>query len=319
MNILLTGGTGLIGRALCQYWQQPLSGSMIQSSPSSSGSRALHQIWVLSRTPQKIANLCGQGVLGVSSLSELDEAHIAIDAVVNLAGAPIADKPWTQARKDEIWTSRVNQTQRLVAWMGKRAEPPQILISGSAIGYYGDCGDQILDEDYSEPPKDFASELCRQWELEALQALPLGVRTVRLRTSPVLSADGGFLSHLLPIYRLGLGGPLGTGQQWMSWIHIQDMVAMIDLFLHNKNTQGAYNICSPNPVRAQEFAKILGQALHRPAFVRAPTWALRFKLGAELAAMVLASQRVMPKRVQEAGFEFQFAKLSDALKNILDR
>lgn len=314
MNILLTGGTGLIGRALCEHW---LAQNKVLKKQKNT--RDQHQLWVLSRTPEKVEKLCGKGVVGLRSVKELDAQDIHIHAVINLAGAPIADKSWSEARKKEITKSRVSFTHQLVGWIASRSKQPHTLISGSAVGYYGDCGDRILDDYISEPQRDFASQMCHQWEVEAFQAILSEVRVVCLRTGLVLSDEGGFLARLLPLFRVGLGGPLGTGKQWMPWIHIQDTVRMIEFFLNTWNTAGSFNVCAPNPVTAKQFASELGKALHRPALVPTPVWALQKRFGDELTAMILSSQRAIPKRAIEAGFRFTFTDLDQALDDLFDR
>ncbi len=184
MNILLTGGTGLIGRALCRRWL-------------ADG----HRLWVWSRSPQRVAQLCGAEVKGVGSLQLLDA--VALDAVVNLAGAPIADRPWTKARKSLLWDSRVRLTEELVEWLGRREQKPALLISGSAVGWYGDGGEHRLTEADQPVTADFASQLCNAWEERASEAAVLGIRVVLIRTGLVLARDGGFLQRLLPAFRLG--------------------------------------------------------------------------------------------------------------------
>ncbi|HCA66110.1 MAG TPA: TIGR01777 family protein, partial [Pseudomonas sp.] len=225
MNILLTGGTGLIGRALCRRWQ-------------ADG----HRLWVWSRSPQRVAQLCGAEVKGVGSLQQLDA--VALDAVVNLAGAPIADRPWTKARKSLLWDSRVRLTEELVEWLGRREQKPALLISGSAVGWYGDGGEHRLTEADQPVTADFASQLCNAWEERASEAAVLGIRVVLIRTGLVLARDGGFLQRLLPPFRLGLGGRLGNGRQWMPWIHIEDQIGLIDFLLRQPAASGPYNACA---------------------------------------------------------------------------
>lgn len=226
MRILITGGTGLIGRALCQHWQ-----------------RQGHELWVWSRSPQQVPALCS-GAHGITRLQVLD-GLAPLDAVINLAGAPIADRRWTTARRDLLWRSRVDLTRTLVDWIGLQATPPRVLISGSAVGWYGDGGEQRLDEDSTPGNTDFGSRLCVAWEQEAERARQWGVRVALLRTAPVLAPRGGMLARLLPPFRLGLGGRLGSGQQWMPWIHLDDQVALIDHLLQHESCSGPYNACAP--------------------------------------------------------------------------
>jgi uncharacterized protein (TIGR01777 family) len=299
MHILLTGGTGLIGRALCRHWL-------------SQG----HRLTVWSRKPEKVAKICGAQARGVSRLEEVGQE--TVDAVINLAGAPIADRPWTHKRKALLWSSRISLTETLLAWLESREQKPELLISGSAVGWYGDGGERELTEDSPPVAEDFASQLCIAWEETAQRAEASGVRVVLVRTGLVLSAEGGFLSRLLLPFKLALGGPIGNGRQWMPWIHINDQIALIDFLLHQKNASGPYNACAPTPVRNREFAKTLGSVLHRPAFVPMPAFALKVGLG-ELSLLLLGGQRATPVRLLEAGFSFQFTDLRAALDDLSSR
>ena len=260
MHILLTGGTGLIGRQLCRHWL-------------SQG----HQLTVWSRTPANVAKICGAQVRAVARLEDLGQEPV--DAIINLAGAPIADRLWTHRRKALLWSSRITLTETLLAWLETREQKPQVLISGSAVGWYGDGGERELTEQSPPVIDDFASQLCIAWEETAQRAEALGIRVILIRTGLVLSAEGGFLSRLLLPFKLGLGGPLGSGRQWMPWIHIKDQIALIDFLLHRKDASGPYNACAPKPVRNREFASTLGAVLHRPAFMPMPALALKVCLG----------------------------------------
>jgi len=299
MRILLTGGTGLIGRQLCRHW-------LTQG----------HQLIVWSRRPEKVASLCGAQVRGVARLEELGAEPI--DAIINLAGAPIADRPWTHRRKALLWSSRITLTETLLAWLENREQKPPLLISGSAVGWYGDGGERELSEGSPPVSEDFASQLCIAWEETAQRAEAMGIRVVLIRTGLVLAAEGGFLSRLLPPFKLALGGPLGTGRQWMPWIHIKDQIALIDFLLHRSDASGPYNACAPKPVRNREFARTLGRVLHRPAIVPMPAFALRIALG-ELSLLLLGGQRAMPTRLLAAGFTFQFTDLRAALDDVSSR
>ncbi|MDP3816408.1 TIGR01777 family oxidoreductase [Pseudomonas sp.] len=299
MHILLTGGTGLMGRALCRHWAQQG-----------------HQLTVWSRRPQQVAALCGAGVRGIGRLEELPEEPL--DAVVNLAGAPIADWPWTRKRKALLWASRISLTEQLLAWLEARAQKPRVLLSGSAVGWYGDGGERELHEDSPPVSKDFAAQLCGAWEETAQRAEDLGIRVVLLRTGLVLAKDGGMLKRLLPPFKLGLGGPLGSGRQWMPWIHLADQIALIDFLLQHEQASGPYNACAPQPVRNRQFSQALGRALGRPAIVPAPAFVLRLALG-ELSGLLLGGQRALPTRLSAAGFRFRFTDLDAALEDILGR
>lgn len=299
MHILLTGGTGLIGRQLCKHW-------------SGQG----HRLTVWSRQPDKVAKICGAQVRAIARLEDLGEEPV--DAVVNLAGAPIADRLWTHRRKALLWSSRITLTETLLAWLDSRTQKPALLISGSAIGWYGDGGERELSEDSPPVIDDFASQLCIAWEETALRAEAQGIRVVLVRTGLVLSAEGGFLSRLLLPFKLGLGGPLGSGRQWMPWIHIDDQIALIDFLLHRDQARGPYNACAPKPVRNREFAKTLGSVLHRPAFMPMPSLALKVGLG-EMSLLLLGGQKAVPARLLEAGFTFQFTDLRAALDDLSSR
>ncbi|EOH9029265.1 TIGR01777 family oxidoreductase [Pseudomonas aeruginosa] len=293
MHILLTGGTGLMGRRLCARWRQ-----------------AGHRLTVFSRRPQQVESLCG-----VDRFDEYGDQPL--DAVVNLAGEPIADKPWSHKRKALLWESRVRLTERLVEWLDAREQRPDLLLSGSAVGWYGDSGERPVTEEGAAAGEDFASELCLAWEQIALEAEKLGTRVVLLRTGLVLAPEGGFLGRLLPLYRLGLGGPLGDGRQWMPWIHIEDQIELIDFLLRRPDASGPYNACAPNPVRNRDFAKALGRALHKPARIPTPGFVLRLGLG-EMSGLLLGGQRALPQRLQDAGYRFQFTDLDVALADVLD-
>ena len=297
MRILLSGGTGLIGRALCQHWQ-----------------RAGHELVVWSRDARHVPRLCS-GAEGIASLEAL-AGRPPVDAVVNLAGAPIADRPWSAQRRTLLWASRVDLTEQQVDWIGRQAQRPAVLVSGSAVGWYGDGGEQALDETMAPVGTDFASQLCMAWEAAALAAEALGMRVVLLRTGLVLAAEGGFLGRLRLPFKLGLGGPLGNGRQWMPWIHLQDQIGLIDFLLQHDGARGPYNACAPIPARNLDFSRALGRAWHRPALLPMPAWVLRLGLG-ELSGLLLGGQRALPQRLTAAGFTFRFTDLDEALNDLL--
>ncbi|AIR89476.1 TIGR01777 family oxidoreductase [Pseudomonas cremoricolorata] len=297
MHILLTGGTGLIGRQLCRLW-------------SDHG----YRVTVWSRAPETVAQRCGPGVRGIARLDEL-AADEGVDAVVNLAGAPIADRPWTGARRALLWASRITLTEQLLGWLERRQQRPGVLVSGSAVGWYGDGGERELSEASPPVKEDFASQLCIAWEETALRAESLGLRVVLVRTGLVLSAEGGLLTRLRVPFKLGLGGPIGNGRQWMPWVHIADQVALIDFLLQNPDARGPYNACAPEPVRNREFSQRLGRTLHRPAFMPLPAVVLKALLG-ELSGLLLGGQRARPARLLEAGFTFRFNDLQSALDDL---
>ena len=294
MKILITGGTGLIGRALCR----PLLD-------------AGHQLTVLSRKPGSVKRKCGDAVEAISSLSQWDDKRV-FDAVINLAGEPIVDARWTESCKKKLWDSRVTLTEELVKRIRLATHKPAVLLSGSAIGYYGDRGDEILDES-SDAANDFAAELCQAWEAAAQEASGLGVRVCLLRTGLVLSAQGGVLGRMLLPFKLGLGARLGDGTQWMSWIHLDDYVAIVIGLLANAEIDGPVNMTAPEPVTNGNFTSTLARALHRPAVFGAPRCVLKFILG-ERADMLLGGQRVLPAKILAHGFRFAFPDIARALQ-----
>ena len=299
MNILLTGGTGLIGQHLCRYWLEQG-----------------HSLTVWSRRADQVGRLCGAGVRGIAELAAYGDGPL--DAVINLAGAPIADRPWTASRRAQLWGSRITLTEHLLAWLERREQRPAVLISGSAVGWYGDGGERELTETSRPVREDFASQLCIAWEETAQRAEALGIRVVLVRTGLVLSSEGGFLSRLRLPFKLGLGGPIGDGRQWMPWIHIDDEIALIDFLLQRDDARGPYNACAPEPVRNREFARRLGRTLHRPAFMPLPALVLKAGLG-ELSTLLLGGQRARPVKALAAGFTFRFNDVQSALDELSPR
>ena len=297
MKILMTGGTGFIGKKLCCF----LLGKN-------------HQLTVLSRNPEKVPSLCGESVTAIRSI-ELLTASDAFDAIINLAGEGIADARWSKTRKQQLLDSRINTTKQLIAYIEKADHKPEVLISGSAVGYYGNSGSKRLNEE-SPSHEDFSHQLCARWESAALEAEKSGVRVCIVRTGLVIGDDGGFIKRMLLPFKLGLGGPIGNGKQWMSWIHRTDFIAIIDKLLESVTLQGVFNATAPEPVTNVEFSKTLGQVLNRPAFIPIPAMVLNILLG-EMSELLLGGQRVIPVRIEQAGFEFKFKTLSKALGDVL--
>ncbi|WP_314721237.1 TIGR01777 family oxidoreductase [Haemophilus pittmaniae] len=282
MKILLTGGTGLVGRALTE--------KLLDRNDN---------VTILSRQEHKNK----KGLTFVTRLTD----NTCFDAVVNLAGEPIFAHRWTVQQKQRICNSRLELTRHLVEFINQSSTPPR-LISGSACGFYGDRKDLLLTEQ-SSPADTFTGRLCQEWEKTALQAKS---SVALLRTGIVLSSQGGALAAMLPFYRCALGGTVGGGQQYWSWIALEDMVNGILFLLDNPHLQGAFNFTAPTPVRNQEFNRQLAAQLHRPAILPAPAVALRLAFG-ERAAILLDSQRAIPQRLLEAGFQFRFSQLADYL------
>ncbi len=292
MQLLVSGGTGFIGQALL-----PL---LVAQG---------HQVKVWTR---QLKPKLPAGIEPVHQLRELEPN--TIDGVINLAGAGIADKRWSEARKQELIRSRVDTTRQLVKWMAAQDQRPQAFISASAVGYYGEQGDQEVTE-VSEPTSGFTHELCAAWEQAALEAEQLGVRVCLVRTGVVLDLGGGSLAKMLPAFKLGLGGPLGSGRHWFPWIHREDMARIYLWLLGNESQQGAFNASAPQPVTNAEFTRSLGKALKRPAFMPMPAPVLKILFG-EMAELLLVSDRMLPQRLQDAGFEFKYPQLEPALAKI---
>lgn len=296
-KILITGGTGFLGSALIHQLQSKN-----------------HQITVLSRSKNKVELCFDKKVIAITDLKQLSSSDI-FDVIVNLAGAPIIDKRWTDERKRVIRNSRIDLTEKLIKVIGNMDIKPELLISGSAIGYYGDQGDTVLTEQ-SDIKEDFSHQLCADWERAALQAEHYGVRVCLVRTGLVLGANGGLLKRMLLPFKMGLGGRLGNGRQWMSWIHLQDWVAIAELMITDTSMHGAYNATAPNPVTNQQFSTILASVLRRPTLLPLSAYFLKTLLG-EMSELVLGSQRVLPERLTQLGFQFHHKDLQNALSQIL--
>lgn len=297
-TVLLSGASGFIG-------------SQLARSLAADG----HRVIPLSRAPRAGA------VSWDAEAGTVDESALARaqpDVVVNLAGEPIAQR-WTPTRSLRIYESRVNGTAALAAALAKLATKPRVLVSGSAVGYYGaHRGDELLDED-SSPGSDFLAETAHDWERATSPAADAGIRVALSRTGLVLGANGGMLDQMLLPFRLGVGGRMGSGQQWMSWIALADMVRALRLLIDTPSLEGPFNLVGPNPVRNVEFTRTLGRALHRPAVLPVPKTALELLFGRMADNTILASQRVVPKRLADAGFEFRHPQLDDALRVALTR
>jgi uncharacterized protein len=299
MRIAITGASGLIGSAV---------GKTLRERGN--------EIIPVSRTPEPATHAIGwdpqRGFEPADVLS-------GIDAVIHLAGEPV-DGRWTAAKRAKIRDSRVQGTKAVVAAIAAAHPRPRVLISASGIDYYGEAyGDALVDED-SEPGTSFLAEVTRAWEdaaceVEALDGEP--VRLCRARIAMVLAAEGGALARMLPAFRMGVGGKLGSGRQWMSWIHLRDVVEALVMMLDHDDMRGPYNLCAPNPVRNAEFTKVLGEVLGRPTFMRVPKLGLRAVLGEMGESLLLGGRRAVPKRLVEEGFVFGFPELRAALEQLL--
>ncbi|PWT87931.1 MAG: TIGR01777 family protein [Proteobacteria bacterium] len=307
MNIWITGATGLVGTALVDDL-----------------SRQGHAIFRLVRPGKAAGNGSVAKPPNVSDLSwsaasgdTATSAACAPDAIINLAGASIAAERWTRARKALLRSSRIDTTRGLVGAIGAMPVRPRALLSASAIGYYGNRGDETLTEE-SGPGTDFLAEVAQEWEAEAKKAEAFGVRVVLMRFGIILAKHGGALPQMARPFRLGVGGRIGSGRQWMSWIALSDVVAIVRFFLEHPELSGPVNVVAPEPVQNAEFTKKMAHAVHRPALFPAPAFVLRLLLGREMAdSLLLTSQRVLPKKLQQDGCTFLCADLSSALNSAL--
>jgi len=301
MKTLVTGATGFIGQALVARLR-----------------RDGHVVAAWARDPARARELLGAEVQVRSPADgpgALARALADADGIVNLAGEPIFGGRWTPARRQRLVDSRVRATEELVAALAARPRAPGVLVSASAVGYYGDRGDEPLAEE-SAPGRDFLADLCVRWEAAARGAERLGVRVALPRISIVLGRGGGALQSMLPAFRVGLGGPMGSGRQWMPWIHLDDLVEALAAALTDGRYAGPLVAAAPEPVTNADFGRALGRALRRPAFVRTPGFALKLALG-ESAGALLGGQRAEPARLRALGFAWRFPTLAAALADVL--
>jgi uncharacterized protein (TIGR01777 family) len=303
MKILMAGSSGLVGTALASALTGTGHTVCRLVRPESAGGGTSKDGFAVAWNP---------------ATGELGGAGVGPDAVVNLAGASIAGGRWTTQRKELLGASRIDTTRALVGALAKMNVRPSVLVSASAIGYYGDRGDEILAEE-SNPGTGFLAGLAQQWEAEALKAEALGIRVVLARFGIVLAREGGALAKMLTPFKLGAGGRLGSGKQWMSWVTLKDLVGALRFAMENNSARGAINFVAPQPVENFEFTKILAKAVHRPAMFPAPAFALRLALGEMADALLLSSQRVAPKALEKMGYRFLHADLSSALAATLGK
>ena len=304
MRILVVGGTGLVGKRLCAALA--LAG---------------HDLRAVSRNvPRSVPHL--PPGTDLRPLPKTDDEWTSLvdgcNAIFNLAGEGLVEGRWSEDRKKSLRDSRVSLTDSLVRACGATVRRPRVLVNASAIGFYGPHGDEDLNES-SAPGDDFLAEMCVAWEQAALAAKDVGLRVVTVRIGVVLSMNGGSLGKMLPPFRLGLGGPFGTGDQYFSWVHEDDLTGLLIHALDNESVEGAMNCTAPNPVRNGEFAKTLGGILNRPAFLSPPDFVIRLALGEVADAILLTGQKVLPAVAQKTGYKFRYETAEDALRALLDR
>jgi len=294
MRILITGANGLIGTALQRSFDEIGHELLLASRKEAKDSQ--HIQWDVEK--------------GFSEPERLE----GIDAVVHLAGESVFGLSWSDAKKKAIRDSRVDGTRSVVEAISKLKARPNVLVAASAIGFYGDRGDEEMTES-SAAGDTFLAEVSKEWESEARRAEDAGIRTVLLRTGIILSKDGGALGTMLLPFKLGIGGVVGSGKQWMSWISIDDHIRVINYAIEYENVRGAVNSVSPNPVTNGEFTKTLGEVLYRPTILPLPSFAVNMVFGEMGDALLLASTRVVPKRLEDAGFEFKYPELKTAIEH----
>lgn len=298
MNILITGGTGFIG----SYLRTLLL-------------REGYLLTIITRSPKKYKSESAKNQRFIAWDGNIVTEMERADVVINLAGSSIFGRRWTDEVKRQIYDSRIECTKQLVEAIEKADERPQLMISASGADYYGDSGDKILDES-AEPGNSFLARVCMDWEKAAQPVTDLGVRLVNPRIAVVLERDGGALQQMLLPFKLGVGGPIGSGSQYFPWIHMMDLCRGLIFSIENEDFEGPYNLSAPNPVTMNEFASELASQLHRPSFFRVPEFALNLALG-EAANPVITSKRLQPKKLQQHGFEFRYGYLREALGDIL--
>ena len=299
MKIVITGASGFIGSLLADHlWKQR------------------HHLILLSRNPPREFNVTHQQWVpwAPGSSGEWEDLIDGVDGIINLAGEPIAAKRWSDVQKEKIRFSRVETTNALVKAIGKTKQKPKFLISSSAVGYYGGRGDEIVTEE-TAPGNDYLARVCVDWEMEARKAESFGIRVALVRTGIVLDKGQGALAKMVVPFKYFIGGPLGSGDQWMPWIHIEDQIGLLLFLIENQNARGPFNATAPNPVTMTEFCKTIGTVLNRPSWATVPAGMLTLVIG-EMAEMLLNGQRAVSQAAAKLGYEFKYGNLLPALKSL---
>lgn len=308
MKIAITGATGLVGTALTKALAGENHTVIRLTRPQEQKRPAT--------PPPSVVDFAWDPRSGEFSQSADSPFANGVDAIVNLAGAPIVEGRWTDERKKVLRSSRIDTTRALVAAIGKLQPRPHVLVSASATGYYGDRGEEVFSEN-SAAGKGFLADVAKEWETEAHQAEQFGVRVAIVRFGIILAKEGGALPAMMKPFKFGVGGKLGDGQQWMSWVALQDVVAIIRRALQDDSMAGPFNVVAPEPIRNADFTKVLAAVLHKPAIFAAPKFALRLAMGEMADEALLASQRAVPAALQQHGYKFLHTDLRATLQSIL--
>ncbi|WLR47768.1 TIGR01777 family oxidoreductase [Halobacillus litoralis] len=301
MNIAITGGTGFVGTQLKE--------KLVQEG---------HDVYILTRSPKKYKDTDQVTYVGWLKEEFHPEQELPIlDAIVNLAGESLNSGRWTEERKQSILESRIKSTEGVLDLIDALSEKPEVLVNASAVGYYGQSKTKTFTEETTEPGNDFLANVVEEWEARASQAAEKGVRTVYVRFGIILGEEGALPKMILP-YKMMIGGNLGSGEQWMSWIHIDDVVGIVHFAIENKNIHGPLNGTAPNPKRNKDFGQTLGEVLNRPHWITAPSVAMKVALG-DMSTLLLDGQCVIPKKTTASGYTFHYPDLQPALSSILNK
>lgn len=296
MNFLITGGSGFIGRSLCRF--------LIDAG---------HEVTVFSRNVKKSTKILPNSAKVVDTLDYEQNYNV----IVNLAGEPLVNKRWTQTQKQCIYTSRLETTEKIIDLIEKSEHKPALLLSSSAVGFYGYSDSEEFTEGSAPANYGFTHDLCDEWEQKAYLAREYDVRVCVLRTGLVLESFGGVLAKMLPIFKFGLGGKMGTGAQWVSWVHMDDLLGIMMHIVDDYDVDGAVNVTAPEPVSNDGFIKALGNVLKRPTFLTIPAVVLNLLYGEMANLLLLKGQKVLPKKILETGYKFKYENIDEALKGIM--